>query len=278
MTGMIEGTETVNQEGIDRLHSILRPFLLRRLKKDVEKSLPPKVEHVVPCPLSKRQRELYEDFMASSKTRGTLASGSVLGIMNVLMQLRKVCNHPDLFEERPIRSPHQMKPILITSAAFVTTALDHGPLSDAVHLDLLNLNLAAYCDIDAYCACRTSYLRTRANMIVEVSSRRDGPDGPPSGGGAVGAPAAGPLPMLSPLRSYVLAQQERRLAWRRGVRANFAMINEQRCADRTSNSPPAPCRSLVTCAYTRARLLSSGLGSSQRNISTTLSTTSRSSS
>lgn len=32
---------------VDRLHNVLRPFLLRRLKKDVEKSLPPKFEHVV---------------------------------------------------------------------------------------------------------------------------------------------------------------------------------------------------------------------------------------
>ena len=133
----------MNQELIERLHSILRPFLLRRLKADVEKSLLPKIEHVVPCPLSKRQRELYEDFMAAGATRNTLAGGSFLGIMNVLMQLRKVCNHPDLFEERPIRSPHAMDPIIVRAAGFVLRALDDGPLSDKVHLDLFNLNLAA---------------------------------------------------------------------------------------------------------------------------------------
>ena len=127
LTGMIEGEHAVDQAVIERLHAILRPFLLRRLKKDVEKSLPDKVEHVVPCPLSKRQRELYEDFMASSATRSTLGSGSMLGIMNVLMQLRKVCNHPDLFEERPIRSPHEMQPIVMQTAAFVLTALDRQP-------------------------------------------------------------------------------------------------------------------------------------------------------
>ena len=45
---MIEGTESVNQGVIERLHSILRPFLLRRLKKDVEKSLPGKFEPLTP--------------------------------------------------------------------------------------------------------------------------------------------------------------------------------------------------------------------------------------
>mmetsp|Transcript_971 Transcript_971/g.2083 ORF Transcript_971/g.2083 Transcript_971/m.2083 type:complete len:1855 (-) Transcript_971:1156-6720(-) len=91
-----------------RLHEVLRPFLLRRLKQDVERGLPPKFEHVMLCPLSKRQRRLYEDFMARSETQQTLEKGNFIGVMNVLMQLRKVCNHPDLFDGRPIVSPFIM--------------------------------------------------------------------------------------------------------------------------------------------------------------------------
>ena len=75
---------------VDRLHSVLRPFLLRRLKSEVEKQMPGKHEHVIRCRLSKRQRTLYEDYMASSDTRSTLSSGNFLGIINVLMSLRKV--------------------------------------------------------------------------------------------------------------------------------------------------------------------------------------------
>ena len=75
---------------VERLHSVLRPFLLRRLKRDVEKQLPGKHEHVIKCRLSKRQRTLYEDYMAASDVRSTLSSGNFLGIINVLMQLRKV--------------------------------------------------------------------------------------------------------------------------------------------------------------------------------------------
>ncbi|KAK9804733.1 hypothetical protein WJX72_002805 [[Myrmecia] bisecta] len=108
LTGMVEGQETVNKELVERLHGVLRPFLLRRLKTDVEKQLPQKHMHVVRCRLSKRQRTLYEDYMASSDTRATLASGNFLGIINVLMQLRKVCNHPDMFEGRPIVSAFDM--------------------------------------------------------------------------------------------------------------------------------------------------------------------------
>ena len=76
---------------VERLHSVLRPFLLRRLKRDVEKQLPGKHEHIIKCRLSKRQRTLYEDYMAASDVRSTLSSGNFLGIINVLMQLRKVC-------------------------------------------------------------------------------------------------------------------------------------------------------------------------------------------
>jgi helicase SWR1 len=87
---------------IAQLHEYLRPVLLRRLKKDVEKELPKKYEHLVLCPLSKRQRFLYDEFMARRATSDDLGSGQYHKIANILMQLRKVCNHPDLFEVRPI--------------------------------------------------------------------------------------------------------------------------------------------------------------------------------
>ncbi|KAA8492875.1 Protein PHOTOPERIOD-INDEPENDENT EARLY FLOWERING 1 [Porphyridium purpureum] len=90
---------------VKRLHGVLRPFMLRRLKSHVERGLPPKREQLVRCTLSKRQRLLYEDFVSRADTKAALASGNAMSVMNVLLQLRKVCNHPDLFEPRPIVSP-----------------------------------------------------------------------------------------------------------------------------------------------------------------------------
>ncbi|KAL8364805.1 hypothetical protein RB595_003873 [Gaeumannomyces hyphopodioides] len=94
---------------ISKLHKVLRPYLLRRLKADVEKQMPAKYEHVELCRLSKRQRELYDGFLSRSDTRATLASGNYLSIINCLMQLRKVCNHPDLFVDRPIMTSFRMQ-------------------------------------------------------------------------------------------------------------------------------------------------------------------------
>ncbi|OJJ34336.1 hypothetical protein ASPWEDRAFT_42312 [Aspergillus wentii DTO 134E9] len=105
------GRETMDDEAkrvVTKLHTILRPYILRRLKADVEKQMPAKYEHVVYCRLSKRQRYLYDGFMSRAQTKETLASGNYLSIINCLMQLRKVCNHPDLFETRQISTSFAM--------------------------------------------------------------------------------------------------------------------------------------------------------------------------
>ncbi|KAH9953446.1 SNF2 family N-terminal domain-containing protein [Russula dissimulans] len=151
-------TESRNTVLIHKLHEILRPFLLRRLKVDVERALPPKKEYVLYAPLSKRQREVYDAVVKGSlrgllagvrpgenarerereriareieedekmgrvgirtrKSRGSLTpstkSVAELGaehafktkmkkvnnmhLQNVVMQLRKVCSHPFLFD------------------------------------------------------------------------------------------------------------------------------------------------------------------------------------
>ncbi|KAJ1742426.1 swr1 complex component [Coemansia sp. RSA 989] len=100
----LAATESEARQAVQKLHAVLRPHVLRRLKRDVETQLPRKIEHVIYCDLSRRQRELYDDFMQRSQTRDTLQRGAYIGVMGCLMQLRKVCNHPDLFETRPIRT------------------------------------------------------------------------------------------------------------------------------------------------------------------------------
>lgn len=146
ISGMVEGQEKVNVEVIDRLHNVLRPFILRRLKRDVEKQLPMKHEHVIYCRLSKRQRNLYEDFIASSETQATLASSNFFGMLNVIMQLRKVCNHPDLFEGRPIISSFDMAGIERQFSSDVCSVLSASPFS---FVDLSGLGLV-FTHLDFY--------------------------------------------------------------------------------------------------------------------------------
>lgn len=93
----------------------------------MERQLPKKYEHVVMCKLSKRQRLLYEEFMSRRATQDTLAGGNFMSVINILMQLRKVCNHPDMFDPRPIISPFETEPVTSTTAAIVLKALEYSP-------------------------------------------------------------------------------------------------------------------------------------------------------
>ncbi|GBE80854.1 hypothetical protein SCP_0305740 [Sparassis crispa] len=131
------------QQRVSKLHTVLRPYLLRRLKRDVEKELPSKFEHLVMCPLSKRQRFLYDEFMARADTRHDLQSGVYQKIANILMQLRKVVNHPDLFEVRPILTSFAMERSAIADfeikALFVRRELLKSSDEDRVNLDVLGL-------------------------------------------------------------------------------------------------------------------------------------------
>jgi SNF2 family DNA or RNA helicase len=121
LNGMIESNgKNIDENLITRLHSILRPFILRRLKKDVEKQLPQKIEHIVKCNLSKRQRQIYEEYMSKAETKENLESGNLFRVLNIIMQLRKVCNHPDLFETRPIVSPFTSTNIVYNPPSIIT--------------------------------------------------------------------------------------------------------------------------------------------------------------
>uniref|UniRef100_A0A7S3QBD0 Uncharacterized protein n=1 Tax=Chaetoceros debilis TaxID=122233 RepID=A0A7S3QBD0_9STRA len=80
---------------IQRLHELLRPFMLRRIKADVLDQLPDKVEKVLRCELSSWQKELYKQISYSVLENGEKKSKR--GLNNVVMQLRKVCNHPYMF-------------------------------------------------------------------------------------------------------------------------------------------------------------------------------------
>ena len=87
---------------IRRLHKVLRPFLLRRLKKDVEKELPDKQERVIKCKFSALQSKLYKQLVNNqtlSVSDGKGGRTTMRGLTNMLMQLRKLCNHPFVFEQ-----------------------------------------------------------------------------------------------------------------------------------------------------------------------------------
>ncbi|KAJ7727846.1 SNF2 family N-terminal domain-containing protein [Mycena maculata] len=102
----------LNERQLRRLHMILKPFMLRRVKRHVQNELSEKIEKDIYVDLSARQRALYKALLANVSVADLLEKAANIGdvdsarsLMNLVMQFRKVCNHPELFERADVVAP-----------------------------------------------------------------------------------------------------------------------------------------------------------------------------
>ncbi|XP_058077693.1 probable ATP-dependent DNA helicase CHR12 isoform X2 [Magnolia sinica] len=82
---------------IRRLHHVIRPFILRRKKDEVEKFLPGKIQVVLKCDMSAWQKVYYQQVTDLGRVGLDSGTGKSKSLQNLSMQLRKCCNHPYLF-------------------------------------------------------------------------------------------------------------------------------------------------------------------------------------
>lgn len=180
-----ENKTGIDEKHLSRLHMILKPFMLRRIKKDVENELSDKIEVMVYCPLTTRQNLLYlalkqkikiEDLLHYTVGGGgdshTVDKNFTSNLMNLVMQFRKVCNHPELFERRDAKSPIRFTPptysipylvydsnvrkelflklfkYFLFSTEYVNNALKTDPQSSLFRFcRAANLSVQEFCDI-----------------------------------------------------------------------------------------------------------------------------------
>lgn len=85
-------------EKVEELKKLVAPHMLRRLKKDAMQNIPPKIERVVPVELSSIQAEYYRAMLTKNyQVLRNIGKGAPQqSMLNIVMQLRKVCNHPYL--------------------------------------------------------------------------------------------------------------------------------------------------------------------------------------
>nr|CAD7447765.1 unnamed protein product [Timema bartmani] len=104
--------ENAAHKGYSKLHKQLEPFIIRRVKKDVEKSLPAKVEQILRVEMTTLQKQYYKWIL--TKNYNALrkgVKGSSTTFLNIVIELKKCCNHsfltkPMEFEQRPPPEEH----------------------------------------------------------------------------------------------------------------------------------------------------------------------------
>ncbi|XP_047447290.1 E1A-binding protein p400 isoform X2 [Mugil cephalus] len=121
-----------------RLHRMIQPFILRRSKRDVEKQLPKKYEHILKCRLSGRQKSLYEDILTQPGSQEALKTGHFVSVLQVLMQLQRVCNHPELVAPRETSSSYFCSSLQYNVPSLVLGALQHDSSKNLSIFDLIN--------------------------------------------------------------------------------------------------------------------------------------------
>eukprot|EP00188_Purpureofilum_apyrenoidigerum_P006216 Plantae.Rhodophyta-Purpureofilum_apyrenoidigerum.ctg9254.p1 GENE.Plantae.Rhodophyta-Purpureofilum_apyrenoidigerum.ctg9254~~Plantae.Rhodophyta-Purpureofilum_apyrenoidigerum.ctg9254.p1 ORF type:complete len:602 (+),score=102.27 Plantae.Rhodophyta-Purpureofilum_apyrenoidigerum.ctg9254:145-1806(+) len=154
--------------------------------------------------------------MARGDTQETLNAGNFIGVMNVLMQLRKVCNHPDLFEGRPIVSPFLLDRLPFRVPRMLVNALEKGPF-ERVDRSLLGLEL-----IEAECRPHSSkWLTQRLLELCECQKIVACPD------------EFGEATYVFPgIGARELEASARNIEYRRHVLLREARFNHMRCAQR----------------------------------------------
>ncbi|XP_017290804.1 E1A-binding protein p400 isoform X4 [Kryptolebias marmoratus] len=123
-----------------RLHRMIQPFILRRSKRDVEKQLPKKYEHILKCRLSGRQKSLYEDILTQPGTQEALKTGHFVSVLQVLMRLQRVCNHPELVAPRETGSSYFCSSLQCNVPSLVLEAVENqsSKIANLSIFDLIN--------------------------------------------------------------------------------------------------------------------------------------------
>nr|XP_029714605.1 SWI/SNF-related matrix-associated actin-dependent regulator of chromatin subfamily A containing DEAD/H box 1 homolog isoform X2 [Aedes albopictus] len=90
-----EDQTTFEKNQIERAKQIMKPFILRRLKKDVLSFLPPKTEEIMKVPMLDSQKEKYMDLVSEyQNATGVFKSSTEISGMSIMMDMRKLANHP----------------------------------------------------------------------------------------------------------------------------------------------------------------------------------------
>ena len=172
--------DTATEEGqmqiVKQIHQLLKPFVLRRLKSEIKYKIPPKKEIFLYVGLSELQKNMYKQILSKNIDVVNGVNKDRIQLLNILMQLKKVCNHPYLFpnvEQGPpyVEGEHliynSMKlKILDVLLKKIHTETDNKVLIFSQMTTLINI-------LDDYCRYRQfAYLRMDGQTSSEDRDKR----------------------------------------------------------------------------------------------------------
>uniref|UniRef100_A0A8B9JB13 Chromodomain helicase DNA binding protein 5 n=1 Tax=Astyanax mexicanus TaxID=7994 RepID=A0A8B9JB13_ASTMX len=107
LDGFLEEFADISKEDqIKKLHDLLGPHMLRRLKADVFKNMPAKTELIVRVELSPMQKKYYKFILTRNfEALNSKGGGNQVSLLNIMMDLKKCCNHPYLFPVAAVEAP-----------------------------------------------------------------------------------------------------------------------------------------------------------------------------
>lgn len=146
---------------VERLQKVLGPYILRRLKQDVEQKLPPRSETLVECELAPLQKKCYRALFErnfSFLRQGCDSKENFGNFANVMMEVRKCCQHPFLLDgvEAAIAPEGANVATLVSSAGklqLLDKLLPH--LKEGGHRGLIFSQMTRVLDVlEDYCRAR----------------------------------------------------------------------------------------------------------------------------
>ena len=138
--GLLGPRENIQSQTAEQLRTRIRPFVLRRLKRDVAPELPPRTESVMYCELSTEERALYNAVLAASRQDALKlleAGGNTFSILETLLRMRQACCHPSLLPGQ--MAAHSSKIDLLLESLETSAAEGHRALVFSQWTSLLDL-------------------------------------------------------------------------------------------------------------------------------------------
>ena len=149
-----EFADIAKEEQVQKLHDMLGPHLLRRLKVDVLKGMPTKSEFIIRVDLAPMQKKFYKFILTRNfEALNTKGGGQQVSLINIMMDLKKCCNHPYLFpvaaQEAPIAHNGAYENSALTKASGKLTVMQKmlRQLNDAGHRVLIFSQMTKMLDL-----------------------------------------------------------------------------------------------------------------------------------